>query len=184
MSTEQPDQAVDAITGETPELRAAVENATAIPIRGVRNVRMNVSLGVLAVIACVASLYLARAFFVPLLIGILASYTLSPVVAWLKACHIPRPLGAALVLCVLVGGLSWIAFSLSDDATAMIEKLPEATRKLRQHLIDTRTGPTTLQNMQEAAKQLEGATNDAGNQQEVLIKSARKQEVRVTTVQV
>lgn len=184
MSPEQPEPSRAAANEMTQQEVARVSKPADIPVRGVRNVRMNVSLGVLAIIAFVAALYLARAFFVPLLIGILASYTLSPLVAWLKAWHVPRPLGAALVLCVLVGCLSWITFSLSDDATAMIEKLPEATRKLRQHLIDTRTGPTTLQNMQEAAKQLEGATNDAGNQQEVLLKSARSQKVRVTTVQV
>ena len=43
-----------------------------------------VAVGVLAVIALVAALYLARAFFVPLLIGILASYALRPVVDWLE----------------------------------------------------------------------------------------------------
>ena len=41
----------------------------------------------LAVIALVAALYLARAFFVPLLIGTLASYTLHPLVDWLAACR-------------------------------------------------------------------------------------------------
>lgn len=123
---------------------------------------IKVAVGLLAVIAIVAALYLARAFFVPLLIGILASYTLSPVVEWLKRCYIPRAVGAALVLVVLAGGLSWIAFSLSDDAAAMIEKLPEAARKLRQNLSEERTRPTALQNMQEAAKQIEGAAADAG----------------------
>ena len=78
-----------------------------------------------AVIALVGALYLARAFFVPLLIGILASYALSPVVEWLKAIHIPRPVAAALVLAVLAGSSSWVAYSLSDDAAAMIERLPE-----------------------------------------------------------
>lgn len=122
---------------------------------------MNVSLGILAIIACIAALYLARAFFVPLLIGILASYTLSPVVGWLKACYVPRPVGSALVLLVLVGSVSWIASSMSDDAAAIIKKLPEATRKMRRNLLETRTGPTALQNIQEVAKQLQGATDDA-----------------------
>ncbi|MDO8310629.1 MAG: AI-2E family transporter, partial [Sideroxyarcus sp.] len=148
------------------DLKAASEvsaaDAAAITIRTSRYLRMSVAVGTLTIIAIVAALYLARAFFVPLLIGILASYTLRPVVEWLKTCYVPRPVGAAVVLVVLIGGLSWIAFSLSDDAAAMIEKLPEATRKLRQNLIDTRIGPTTMQNMQEAAKQLEGATDDAG----------------------
>ena len=125
--------------------------------------RLTAAVGILAVIALVASLYLARAFFVPLLIGILASYALSPVVEWLKACHVPRPAAAALVLAVLVGGLSLIAFSLSDDAAAMIEKLPEAARKLRQNLSAARTtSPTALQNMQEAANEIQGAATDAG----------------------
>ena len=130
--------------------------------RRARYWRMNVAVGVLAVIAFVAALYLARAFFVPLLLGILASYALSPVVEWLKAIRVPRPAAAALVLAALVGGSSWVAFSLSDDAAATIEKLPEAARKLRQNLSAARnSGPTALQNMQEAAKELEGATAEA-----------------------
>jgi predicted PurR-regulated permease PerM len=98
-----------------------------------------------------------------LLIGILASYTLYPVVDWLKACRIPRPAGAALVLAVLAGSLSWIAISLGDDASEMIKTLPESARKLRQNLSVARTGaPTALQNMQETANELEGAAADAG----------------------
>jgi len=144
------------------DFKIAAADAEAITIRASRYLSMNVSLGILAVIAFVAALYLARAFFVPLLIGILASYTLSPVVDWLKKCHVPRSAGAALVLTVLVGSLFWITFSLSDDAAVMIDKFPEAARKLRQNLSDARIGPTALQNMQETAKQLEGAASDAG----------------------
>ena len=128
--------------------------------------RLTVAVGILTVIALVAALYLARAFFVPLLIGILASYALSPVVDWLKACYLPRPVAAALVLAVLVGSVSWITSSLSDDGAAMIETLPEAARKLRQTLSDSRdsreSGKTPLQNMQEAANEIQGAATDAG----------------------
>lgn len=145
-----------------PEILVSAAVPAVVTIRETPYLRINVAIGLLAVIAFVAALYLARAFFVPLLIGILASYALSPVVEWLKRCYIPRVAGAALVLVVLVGSLSWIAFSLSDDAAAMIEKLPDAARKLRQNLSDERTGPTALQNMKEAAKQIEGAAADAG----------------------
>src|SRR6187397_1421800 len=69
-----------------------------------RGARQTVAVGILAVIALVAALYLARAFFVPLLIGILASYALSPLVAWLEGLRIPRSVAAALVLAVLAGG--------------------------------------------------------------------------------
>ncbi|OIQ91872.1 hypothetical protein GALL_262430 [mine drainage metagenome] len=113
------DEANHNIESEAP---VAAADSAAVMVRATPYSHMNVPLGVLAIIAFVAALYLARAFFVPLLIGILASYTLNPVVGWLKACYVPRPVGAALVLAALVGSLSWIAFSLSDDAAAIIKK--------------------------------------------------------------
>ena len=143
-------------TGYEPPVPAA-EAAALVDRR--RNSSMSVALIVLAGIALVAALYLARAFFVPLLIGILASYALRPVVDWLQAHYIPRPAGAALALFTLVGSLSWVGYALSDDAAAIIERLPEAARKLRQSMSVSRaSGKTPLQNMQEAASEIEGAT--------------------------
>lgn len=122
------------------------------------NKGINVAVGILAVIALVAALYVAHAFFVPLLIGILVSYALRPLVDWLKACYVPRFIGAALVLAVLSGSLIWVAAAVSGQAATMLEKLPDAARQLRYHLIDTRTGtPTVLDNVQEAAKELQAA---------------------------
>jgi len=51
---------------------------------------------------------------------------------------------------------------LSNDGAAMIEKLPEAARKLRQTVTDARAGgKTTLQNVQEAANEIQGAAAEA-----------------------
>ena len=132
--------------------------------RARRHLNLTIGVCVLALIALVAALYLARAFFVPLLVGILASYSLSPVVSWLNKCYVPRALGAALVLIALLGSLGWIGASLSKDTSAMINKFPDAARKLRQSLNDSRdtSGPSSLQNMQEAAIELQGAATDAG----------------------
>jgi len=168
---------VESDTPAVPGASASAVGSAAVSARATRYLHMSVAVGVLAVIALVAALYLARGFFVPLLIGILASYTLHPVVDWLKVCHVPRPAGAAVVLAVLVGSLSWIAFSLSDDATAMFEKLPEAARKLRQTLsVARRDSPTALQSMQEAAKELEGAAADAGAKRGARVVAARPAE--------
>src|SRR5829696_8539821 len=124
-------------------------------LRVLRDPRTGVAVVVLAVIALVAALYLARAFFVPLLIGILVSYALSPLVDWLKSHRVPGPLAAALVLAALVGGLSWVAVTLNDQAVAMIEKLPDAAHKLRESLVVARSGgPTSLQKLQEAANEI------------------------------
>ena len=152
----------DKKTAEDTTRLAAEKKAAAAFIRERKNLHVTLSLGILAFIAIVASLYLARSFFVPLLIGILASYALHPLVDCLKKCYLPRPIGAALVLALLVGGISWITIAISDDTVAVIEKMPDAARKLRENLSEKRTGSTALQNMQETANQLEGAAADAG----------------------
>jgi predicted PurR-regulated permease PerM len=147
-----------------PDAVVSADDTVPVAARAGRYRRMSLALGFMAVIALVASLYLARAFVVPLLIGILTSYALRPVVDWLEAHYIPRPAGAALTLIALVGSLSWVGYSLSGDAAATIEKLPEAARKLRQTMTDARSGggKTPLQNMQEAANEIQGAAADAG----------------------
>ena len=118
--------------------------------------------GILATIAVVAALYLAREFFIPLLIGILAAYALRPIVDWLERWRIPRAVGAALVLGAITAVLAWAALSLGGDAAAMIEKLPEAAHKVRTHVSEARKqGPTALQRIQEAATELQGAASDA-----------------------
>jgi predicted PurR-regulated permease PerM len=125
--------------------------------------RINWASGGLALLALTAALYLARGFFVPLLIGILGSYALHPLVNRLQSWRVPRSVGAALVLAILIGSFSWIAVTMSADGEALIEKLPEAARKLRQDLGSARLGaPTALQNMNEVARQLQGAATDAG----------------------
>src|SRR3954464_14545134 len=119
--------------------------------RARRNSHIHLAAGVMVVLGLVAALYLARAFFVPLLIGILASYALHPVVDALERARLPRTLGAALVLLAVVGSFSWIGFAISDDVEAMIERLPEAARKLRHELSAARStgAPSALQNMQD-----------------------------------
>jgi predicted PurR-regulated permease PerM len=125
---------------------------------------MHFAAAALTLFAAVAALYLARGFAIPLLLGILASYTLRPLVEWLHACRLPRSVGAALVLSLVVGSLGWIVFSVSDDVVAVVERLPEAARKLRRNLSAARAGtPTALQNMQETAQVLQGAADDAGS---------------------
>lgn len=156
----------------TPDTAVPAAEPVAVMVRG-RYASMNLALIVLATIALVAALYLARGFFIPLLIGILASYALHPLVDWLKTCRIPRGIGAALVLALVVGGFSWVGVSMSDDAAAIVERLPEAARKLRQNLSTAHTGvPTALQNMQKAANEIQGAATDAGIQPEAPAKPA------------
>jgi len=150
---------------DEPGLAAALADESAAPEAGaLRDPQLRLAIGLLAAFALVAALYLARAFFVPLLIGILASYSLHPLVDWLAAWRVPRAAGAAVVLALVVGAFAWIGFSIGDDAAALIRKMPDAARELRKNLSEARSGaPSPLQNLQEATRELQGAAADAGS---------------------
>lgn len=122
----------------------------------------SVSLALLAVLASVVVLHWAAAVFIPLLLGLMSSYAMTPLVNRLVRLHLPRALVAALLLTGLVGGVGTITWSLSDDAAAMVEKLPEVAQKLRRVIASHRhQGPAgTIDKMQKAATEIEGVAED------------------------
>ena len=123
-------------------------------------------LPLLAVLASIWMLHWAREVCIPILLGVLISYALSPVVNRLQQWRIPRAVGAALVLLSLLGGIGGLAYSLGDETAALIETLPDAAQNFRQTL--RREGVTsggTIDRMQQAANQLERAASESGGQQ-------------------
>ena len=122
----------------------------------------NLALVVIAVIATAFALQWARAVFIPLLLGIMFSYALTPVVDRLERWHLPRALGAGVLLAAIVSGIGWGAWSISDDASALIETLPEVAQKLRRSL--QKPGPnstSTIEKVQQAAAEIEKATEES-----------------------
>ncbi len=121
----------------------------------------SVSLAILATLASVFMLRWASAVFIPLMVGILFSYGLSPVVDWLALRRIPRALSAALLVLGIVFGFGATVYSLSDDAGKLVESLPLAANKLRDtarmHFNQT---DNTLATVQKAAAQLEQAAEE------------------------
>jgi len=143
---------------------AAADPETKIPsgLPRLRRDRAALGIGIVTTIAVIAALYLARGFLVPLLIGILGSYALRPIVNWLEARGIPCAIGSGLVMVVVVVCMGWALYALQDVATSMIEKLPEAAHKLREHVRDAVNGePGAIQNIKAAAAELQGAANEA-----------------------
>ena len=123
----------------------------------------SVSLALLAVLASIYTLRWAGAVFIPVMVGILSSYALSPVVDWFHARRIPRALTAALLLMGIFGGLGATVYSLSDDASKLVEQLPAATQKLRNAMRALPGSPrNTLTTVQQAATQLEQAAEETG----------------------
>jgi predicted PurR-regulated permease PerM len=122
----------------------------------------SVSLAVLAVCATVLMLDWAAAVFIPVLLGLMFSYALSPIVDLLSLRHVPRPLAAALLLAGLIVGIGATAYSLEDDANALIESLPDAAQHLRQAIRLKRGQPDgAIEKVQQAATQLEQAATES-----------------------
>jgi len=120
------------------------------------------ALVVLAVIAVLAMLHWAREFFIPLVLSILLSSALMPLVDRLQRWRVPRGLAAALLLTAMVGASGVSVVALRDDTQAMLESLPEATRKLARAAgmgPDARNG--AIGKVEEAAKEIEKAVQPA-----------------------
>jgi len=123
----------------------------------------SVSLAVLAVLAVIFALHWARAMFIPLMLGVMISYALTPPVNLMQKWHIPRAIGAAILLLAIVGGTGSAVYSLSDDASKLIKTLPDAAYKLRLALLNERgTSQGTMEQVQKAATQLERAASETG----------------------
>lgn len=123
----------------------------------------SVSLAVLAGLAVLYTMQWASVVLIPLMLGVTVSYALSPVVDRLERARLPRAAGAGLLLLAIVGGIGSTVYSLSDDATALIESLPDVAQKIRQTVHDNHNpSASTIDKMQKAATQLEQAAQEGG----------------------
>jgi predicted PurR-regulated permease PerM len=121
------------------------------------------SLALLALIATIFVLNWASAIFIPLMLGVLISYALTPLVDLLRKWRIPRTIGAAVLLLGILGGAGLLVYSFSDDAPKLIETLPDAVNKLHlARLKDRGTSVGTMESMQNTTTKLEQVAKEAG----------------------
>ncbi|HET9977232.1 MAG TPA: AI-2E family transporter [Burkholderiaceae bacterium] len=116
----------------------------------------------LAVLALLAMLHWAAAVVVPLLLGVTFSYALTPVVDRLVRWRLPRVLAAALLMLAVVAGAGSLAWSLADDASAMVEALPGVAQKVRRGITErSGQGPgAAIDKVQRAASEIERAAEE------------------------
>ena len=120
------------------------------------------ALGILATLATVFALSWAQTFLIPLLLGIVITYTLSPIVGWLERVRIPRFAGSAIVMAAVIAALVLTAYSLRGQVQRIIEQLPVATAKLTVSLTELRKSQGgNLQKIESAATAVEKATTSA-----------------------
>jgi len=114
-------------TAEQPDL-----SRTASAVESVR--ARSANLTVLTVLAVLYTLYFAREFLLPIVFALLLSFLFSPVVRALTRIRIPAPLGALLIILVILAVIGSGAFGLSgsirDWAATAPQTLATAEAKL------------------------------------------------------
>jgi len=128
------------------------------PIILVRNLAMTV----LACLAVVVLLQFAQSVLVPIVIGILISYGLAPFVGGLQRLRVPRALGAAVAVILVVSGLGLGIYTLSDQAMAIVSDVPQAAQRIRERVRAHRGGKGgALEKVQQAATEIDRAAQEA-----------------------
>ena len=157
-----PTRTADAVPA-TEELPAIVDTSlVTLPATRISVDARGLALGVLAALASVFALSWAQSFLVPLILGIIISYTLNPLVTWLEAIRIPRVIGTIVVMASVTGALVLGTYSLRGQMQTIIEQLPVAATKFATGIARMQIGQTgNIQKMQSAAAEVEKATTQA-----------------------
>lgn len=121
------------------------------------------ALGVLATVAFIWALQWSRDFLVPLILGILITFMLSPLVCWLEKLRVPRLLAASLLIGAMLGGSVLVIDKVQGEFQSIVDELPSAGHKLSRLLSERlhSGGPSALQRIQDVAAELQQATAGA-----------------------
>lgn len=156
-------------SGSADEVRNEV-----LPTVSLTSVR-SLTLTLLAVIAVTWALYVMQSLLVPLLLGVIISLVLAPLVDGLRRVGVPRSLGAAVVLAIMVTVLAGVGYQLTESAASLADDLPRVARQARELLVRSTQGDQgAMANLQEAAEELTEAADAPARSSRV-----RAQPVRV-----
>ena len=121
------------------------------------------ALAVLAVIAVTASLYFARSFLAPLVLGVLISYAWYPVVSFMHhRLRLPRALASGLIVGAIVVASGYAVVALQEQAVELIEKIPSAVQRFNASGGADAGDGGVLEKLREAAVEIEKAAGSAG----------------------
>ena len=118
----------------------------------------HIALVLLSIAIVVLLLQFMQPVLLPLVLAALLFYALDPAVDRLHTLHVPRALGAALMLFIVVAGCGVLAYTLQGQAVTVIDQLPVAARRLAATLRQAPGAePGAVEKVQQAADELQGA---------------------------
>ena len=90
--------------------------------------------GGMFMLALLAALYAGREIVLPIVLAIILDLLLQPALRLLERLHVPRMLGALLLIAVLFGTIVAFVTGMSGPASSWAAKLPEGVPRLQEHL--------------------------------------------------
>lgn len=112
----------------------------------------------LFVLAALYSFHFARPLLLPVVLAVLFSLLLSPVVGWLGKFHLPEPVGAAIVVAILLACIGAAFYNLAEPAAQWLDKAPESLgaadaklRRLKQPVADVQRAADKIEAMAQLA---------------------------------
>ena len=110
----------------------------------------------LTVLAVLYTLYFARSFLIPIVFALLLNFLLSPMIRRLARYRIKPPIGAAIVVIVLLAGMGWGTYQLAAPAQRWAAIAPESFAKAQGKLRGI------IKPVQQVSKNVEQAANAVG----------------------
>jgi predicted PurR-regulated permease PerM len=144
----------------TPTLEPEEEPGTSEPVVQIARRILHALTGILVLLSAY-TFYVSSPVLIPLTLAVLITMLLSPVVSLLDELNIPRPLGAAVAIAILVGILGGGAYSLSTPAQEWLQRLPQSGGKIDEMLRSFKQPFAQIENATEhlsAATERRGAT--------------------------
>jgi predicted PurR-regulated permease PerM len=92
------------------------------------------ALAALLVIVCVAALWAAKAFFLPVVMAFVVGTMLSPAANFLERYRIPRAVGAVLIVVTVGAGATFMVGLISSPLMEWSTRLPELASRLKDKL--------------------------------------------------
>lgn len=110
----------------------------------------------LLLLALIAALYFSAPLLLPIILAVLFNLLLSPAVRALKRLGLPSPVGALVVLAVVVAVLGGGVWQLASPALDWVERAPSVMQELQSKL---RPIQRSMRQVQKATEEVEKATS-------------------------
>lgn len=128
----------------------------------------------LAVVLVIALLWAAKAVLLPLALGVILAFTLTPLVRVFDRIRLPRFLGVALTMALALGAVGGVGYVIADQFSDLSRQVTRYTSSMRQKAADLRMGNDAAfrkftRTVERVTEQLDGNAADLRNAQPVRV---------------